>query len=256
MRWHALMALCFIFLASGIYSHAIAAPPALSVEGLNQNSMVRVGRLYLTRSTVVTQGAEEEIRLGRPVACADQRVRLLVAENLQQVRPGAICTAASKALAFSVAQSGGQRVSVEIRMVPPRVAYSSSPWRVGRFPKLVLVAPELATSQATLANVADLVAHEVFHVAMLAAGHEHVGTNEDAAYHFGLCGQLLALGVVWPSAMPGYSLESSDANVAASSSAAERVRSELMAKAGERPITVDEPLGRELLAACREVRPR
>lgn len=255
MRWRALVTRSFISLASCIHLPAMAAPPALSVEGLNQNSLVRVGGFYLTRSAVLTQGVEEQLHVERRAACADQRVRLLLAKNLQQVTPEEICTTASKALAFSVAQSGGQRVSVEIRVVPPRVAYSSNPWRIGRFPKLVLVAPELGTSEATLANVADLVAHEVFHVAMIAAGHEQLATDEEAAYRFGLCGQLLALGVVSPSAMPGYSLESSDPSIASSSSAAERVRSELMAKSGERPITVNEPLGQELLAACQEVRP-
>ena len=234
----------------------MASPPALSVEGLNQNSIARVGGFYLTRSVVLTQGVEEGLHFERRVACPDQRVRLLLAKGLQRAVTEDICATAGKALAFSVAQSGGQRVSVEIRVVPSHVSYRRSPWRVGRFPKLVLVAPELATSQATLANVADLVAHEAFHVAMVAAGHVQFATDEAAAYHFGLCGQLVALGVVSPSAMPGFSLDSSDPSVVSSSSAADRVRSELMAKAGARPITVDEPLGRELLAACRDVRPR
>jgi len=182
----------FLFFSS--FLPRAAAAPALSIEGMNKNSVFELAGLYLTRSEILTQGVEREARLARRTACVDQRIRLLVARDFEQARIDSICSAASKALAFSVQQSGGQRVSVEIRVVPPRVSYRDVSWRVGRFPRLVLIAPDLAASDATLANVADLVAHEVFHVVMIAAGDKALAADEYVAYQFGLCGQLVANG--------------------------------------------------------------
>ncbi|HYG04871.1 MAG TPA: hypothetical protein VD865_00475 [Stenotrophomonas sp.] len=241
-----------IFLSACLPARAVAG---LSVEGMNQNSVTKVGGLYLTRSEVLTEGKASSIRLARRVTCADQRVRLLASEAFDSESADAICATASKALAFSVNQSGGQRASVEIRVVPPRVSYHDTSWRIGRFPKLVLIVPDLTDRHATLANVADLVAHEVFHVVMNAAGDVVLGTDEYMAYHFGLCGQLVAIGEIAPSSMPGFALASSDPDVVSSSSAAERVRDELKSQAHGASIAVDTPFGQELLNRCRSIGP-
>lgn len=245
-----LLILMLVFL-----SGSASADPGLSVEGMNKNSLVRMAGLYLTRSEVLTEGRPTKVRLGRRISCDDSRVRLLVSRDFDNEKAGAICGAAEKALAFSVNQSGGQRASVEIRVVPPRVFYSDTSWRLGRFPKLALVVPDLPDRHAMLANVADLVAHEVFHVVMIAAGDIALGTDEHVAYHFGLCGQLVAIGNITPSSMPGFSIASSDPNIASSSSAAERVRDELKAQWGEELIAADAAFGQELLSKCRSIRP-
>ncbi|MDG2523802.1 hypothetical protein P6166_00310 [Stenotrophomonas sp. HITSZ_GD] len=222
---------------------------------MNKNTLTKVGGFYLTRSEVLTEGRAEKVRLSLRIACEDSRVRLLVTKGFDKANAEVICATASKALTFSVNQSEGQRASVEIRVVPPRVFYRETSWRVGRYPKLVLIVPELTELNATLANVADLVAHEVFHVVMIAAGDIALGTDEYVAYHFGLCGQLVAVGDIMPWSMPGFSLASVDPNVVSSSSAAEKVRDELKAYSGGAPIEADSALGQQLLSKCRSTRP-
>lgn len=153
--------LVLLILMLVLLSGPAGADPGLSAEGMNKNSLVRMAGLYLTRSEVLTEGRPTKVRLGRRISCDDSRVRLLVSRDFDNEKAGAICGVAEKALAFSVNQSGGQRASVEIRVVPPRVFYSDTSWRLGRFPKLALVVPDLPDRHAMLANVADLVAHEV-----------------------------------------------------------------------------------------------
>ncbi|WP_279362301.1 hypothetical protein [Xanthomonas sacchari] len=252
--WARLLALQCIWVAL-ICTQALAADaPRLSVEGMNKHSAIKAMGLFLTRSQVATQGRAQPVHFEKRIVCSDRRIKVAFAKGLGRT-PERICHVASEALAFVSAQSQVQNIAITLLVVPSRVDYQATFYRVGRGPKLVLVAPVLPSEEATLANVADLVAHEGFHVGMFAAGDVSLAGNEYAAYHYGLCGQLVALGHLAPSALPGFGMASDDPHLVDSSESAERVRTEVLPVFGDRPMTRESPAGAALLAQCRAIAP-
>ncbi|MBB6365339.1 hypothetical protein FHR56_000452 [Xanthomonas sacchari] len=228
--------------------------PRVSVEGMNKHSVATGMGLFLTRSQVATQGAAKSIHLQKRIVCSDRRIKVAFAKGLERA-PERICRVASEALALVSAQSHVQNIAITLLVVPSLVNYQATFYRVGRGPKLVLIVPVLQSEEATLANVADLVAHEGFHVGMFAAGDVSLAGNEYAAYHYGLCGQLVALGHLEPSALPGFGVASDDPHLVDSSESAERVRTEVLQAFGDLPMTRESPAGEALLAQCRAMAP-
>ncbi|MCW0386979.1 hypothetical protein NB722_001518 [Xanthomonas sacchari] len=252
--WLRLLALHCIWVAL-ICTQALAADaPRLSVEGMNKHSAIKAMGLFLTRSQVATQGRTQTVYFEKRIVCSDRRIKVAFAKGLERT-PERICRVASEALAFVSAQAHVQNIPITLLVVPSRVGYQATFYRVGRGPKLVLVAPVLQSEEATLANVADLVAHEGFHVGMFAAGDVSLAGSEYAAYHYGLCGQLVAVGHLEPSALPGFGVASDDPHLVDSSESAERVRTEVLQAFGDRPMTRESPAGEALLAQCRAMTP-
>ncbi|MDY4341031.1 hypothetical protein NG829_18895 [Xanthomonas sacchari] len=228
--------------------------PQLSVEGINKHTATSGLGLFITRSEVATQGAESKLILWNKYACEDARIRLAMDEAIKD-SPKIICKIAASALDFVRSQSWVENISITLLIVPSRVNYHKKFFRIGRGPKLVLIAPVLQTEEATLANIADLVAHEAFHVGMFAAGDTALAGNEYAAYHYGLCGQLVALGRLEPSALPGFGVASNDPHVVESSESAERVRAEVIQAFDGHPMTKESDAGEALIAQCRAFKP-
>ncbi|MCW0376995.1 hypothetical protein [Xanthomonas sacchari] len=252
--WARLLALQCIWVAL-ICTQALAADaPRLSVEGMNKHSAIKAMGLFLTRSQVATQGRAQPVHFEKRIVCSDRRINVAFAKGLGR-GPERICRVASEALAFVSAQSHVQNMVITLLVVPSRVDYKATFYRVGRGPKLVLIVPVLQSEEATLANVADLVAHEGFHVGMFAAGDVPLAGDEYAAYHYGLCGQLVALGHLEPAALPGFGMASDDPHLVDSSESAERVRTELLQAFGDLPMTKESPAGEALLAQCRAIAP-
>ncbi|XQA77845.1 hypothetical protein ACM9W9_18985 [Xanthomonas sacchari] len=252
--WARLLALQCIWVAL-ICTQALAADaPRLSVEGMNKHSAINGMGLFLTRSQVATQGRAQPVHFEKRIVCSDRRIKVAFARGLERA-PERICRIASEALALVSAQSHVQNIAITLLVAPSRVDYQATFYRVGRGPKLVLIVPVLRSEEATLANIADLVAHEGFHVGMFAAGDVPLAGNEYAAYHYGLCGQLVALGHLEPSALPGFGVASDDPHLVDSSESAERVRTEVLQAFGDRPMTRESPAGAALLAQCRAIAP-
>ncbi|MXV09053.1 MULTISPECIES: hypothetical protein [unclassified Xanthomonas] len=236
-------------------TQALAADvPRMSVEGMNKHSVITGIGLFLTRSQVATQGAVHPVHFQRRSICSDRRIKVTFAKGLERM-PERICRVASEALAFVSAQSHVQNIAITLLVVPSPVDYQATFYRIGKGPKLVLIAPVLRSEAATLANIADLVAHEGFHVGMFAAGDVSLAGNEYVAYHYGLCGQLVALGHVEPSALPGFGVASDDPHLVESSQSAERVRDEVLGAFGGLPMTRESAAGQALLAQCRAIAP-
>ncbi|MBB5941899.1 hypothetical protein [Xanthomonas sp. 3307] len=252
--WMRLLTFPCLLIGSFCTQAVAANVPRMSVEGMNKHSVITGIGLFLTRSQVATQGAVQPMHFQRRSVCSDRRIKVAFAKGLERT-PEQICRVASEALAFVSAQSHVQNIAITLLVVPSRVDYQATFYRMGRGPKLVLIAPVLQTEEATLANIADLVAHEGFHVGMFAAGDVSLAGNEYVAYHYGLCGQLVALGHVEPSALPGFGVASDDPHLVDSSQSAERVRDEVLGAFGGLPMTRESAAGQALLAQCRAIAP-
>jgi len=231
-----------------------SALPRLSVEGMNKHTIRSGFGLFITQSEVLTQGAQEKIRFASSVRCEDRYVKVAVASGTN-VPVKDVCLVASRALRFVLEQAAVDHVSVEIRIVPARVDYHKRFFRFGREPKLTLIAPQMRNLEETLANIADLVAHETFHVSMFVAGDIGLSANEHAAYYYGLCGQLVASGKLQNSALPGFAVDSTDEDVFDSSESAELVRSEVLQISKGEAIASGTAAGEWLLSQCRSFRP-
>lgn len=253
-RWMRLAAFQCFWLGLFCTQALAADAPRLSVEGMNKHSAINGMGLFLTRSQVATQGRAQPVHFEKPIVCSDRRIKVAFAKGLERT-PERICRVASEALALVSAQSHVQNIAITLLVVPSRVNYQATFYRVGRGPKLVLIVPVLPSEEATLANVADLVAHEGFHVGMFAAGDVPLAGDEYVAYHYGLCGQLVALGHLEPSALPGFGMASDDAHLVDSSESAERVRTEVLQALGDHPMSRESPAGAALLAQCRAIAP-
>ncbi|MBB5878201.1 hypothetical protein [Xanthomonas sp. 3498] len=252
--WMRLLTFHCLLIGSFCTKALAADVPRMSVEGINKHSVITGMGLFLTRSQVATQGAAQPMHFQRRSVCSDRRIKVALAKGLERT-PEPICRVASEALAFVSAQSHVQNIAITLLVVPSRVDYQATFYRIGKGPKLVLIAPVLRSEAATLANIADLVAHEGFHVGMFAAGDVALAGNEYAAYHYGLCGQLVALGQVEPSALPGFGVGSNDPHLVDSSQSAERVRDEVLGAFDGLPMTRESTAGQALLAQCHAIAP-
>ena len=159
-----------------------------------------------------------------------------------------ICEAATDTLEYLDDQLGFSGLSTTIDVIPMGESHHRRGTILARNPKLHLGAPEFDSLKRTIHNIVDLAAHEGYHAVNFWLGRSEAAKNEQSAYYFGLCAQLVVLGGIELQDLPGYTLS----NKLSSSRAAEHVQKNvrsLLSKEGE--IIAGSQEAESILSHCR-----
>jgi len=226
-------------------------PANVSPEGANiLSGGTFAGVLYL-RSILVLPGRSNISGVVHMIDCHGNSHEIKIALHGDLSDGGEeYCRAARSALDYIVAIHPKSAASIELHLAPVGQHLWMRRWSLStRLPRMHLVAPVFDDEDRTLGNIVAVVAHESFHLPWFKEGDERAG-DERAAHWAGICAQLATRGRLGPEALLSDALDSTDAEVIASSGAALAVRRELETYVGSSGLAVGSAGAEHLRRQC------
>ena len=202
-------------------------PASVSAEGMNYIRIARSFGVTRTSTFMYLPGEGVQAATTSKYICASDpayRVTLVKHGSLRESLTS-YCDAAVGSLKYVSSIYPDRPVSIFLHVVPQSGGFraNQTSWSVSN-PRLSVVVPEFSSERRTFANVVDLLAHEVFHLAGALSG-DGRAESESTAYWVGLCAQFSVLTEIGVESLPGDQLVSTDRAITESSHAAMDVRS-------------------------------